>query len=411
MISENVQQDETMNIIALKDTRTDKTPAAICVQIDQNNNKKRSSNPADGQDVSTILPSSTLATCRQDYPSGCTILECRLDAFNRPVAQILQVPPLDSDGNSQKMGLYVEAKHTPSGPYSRVTSCPIKDTCEPTLRTYALESGQIFNDDECSVSKILYEPMRDKIQISDHRERCPESTEIQVECVPTRKDVEEYDHPNGDQRETEILESIINPKEYIYRSPPNCVATCTGAADKFLRSQDYERRNGLDSTTALQSMLPPTSVDLSMKKPNRICPARCCKPLEKSLLGKPRQVSLKSEEECRRDTRITRTPVESLECPTILRKYSKDAFSLSASQDSLERYKDYISKSQLDKYRACRSKRNGLQDECFLPIPRALLELEKREQCHSKLERNEDQTIPMKRETTRTCQLDHTICT
>ncbi|XP_015185404.1 PREDICTED: uncharacterized protein LOC107071167 [Polistes dominula] len=118
MISENVQQDETMTTDALKDTRIDKIPAVICVQIDENN-KKRSSNPANGQDACKVLPSSTLATCRQDYPSGCTILECRLDAFNRPVAQILQVPPLNSDANSQKMGLYVEAKHTPTGPYSR----------------------------------------------------------------------------------------------------------------------------------------------------------------------------------------------------------------------------------------------------------------------------------------------------
>ncbi|KAI4492119.1 hypothetical protein M0802_010016 [Mischocyttarus mexicanus] len=332
------------------------------------------SNADDGQNGSTVLPSSTtLATCHKDYPSGCTILECRLDAYNRPVAQILQVPGLDSDVNSQKMGLYVEAKHTPSGTYSRVTSCPVEDTCEqqskenvPLLRTYALESGQISNNDVHPVSKIIYGPMLEKVQVSDNQERCPESSEIEVECLPMREEIEHCNRPNATSRQTEILENIVNPKEYIYRSPPNCEASCTGAAERKFLPQFCERRNGLDQT-ASQSMLRPIFVDRSIKKTNRICPARCCKPLEKSLLDRTRQLSLKNQEECRKDIRIIPTVVEFLECPRILRKCCKDAFSLSASQDSLERYKDYVSTSQLDRYRACRSKRNGLQDECFLP--------------------------------------------
>lgn len=49
------------------------------------------------------------------------------------------------------------------------------------------------------------------------------------------------------------------------------------------------------------------------------------------------------------------------------------------SRELLTKYRDYVSTSQLDRYEACRSKRNGLQDECFLPVPRSVLELKRNE--------------------------------
>lgn len=50
-----------------------------------------------------------------------------------------------------------------------------------------------------------------------------------------------------------------------------------------------------------------------------------------------------------------------------------------SSEELLTRYRDYFSPNTLHRYEVCRSKRNGLQDQCKLPIPRAVIELKMKE--------------------------------
>lgn len=56
-----------------------------------------------------------------------------------------------------------------------------------------------------------------------------------------------------------------------------------------------------------------------------------------------------------------------------------------SSEELLTRYRDYFSPNTLHRYEVCRSKRNGLQDQCKLPIPRAVIELKKKELRSEKL--------------------------
>lgn len=49
------------------------------------------------------------------------------------------------------------------------------------------------------------------------------------------------------------------------------------------------------------------------------------------------------------------------------------------SEEMLTRYRDYVPPQILFRYETCRSKRNGLQDECTLPVPSAVIELKKKE--------------------------------
>lgn len=58
---------------------------------------------------------------------------------------------------------------------------------------------------------------------------------------------------------------------------------------------------------------------------------------------------------------------------------SKDFVPEIRSQELLTRFRDYFSPHQLQRYEMCRSKRNGLQDQCQLPIPRAVIELKRKE--------------------------------
>ncbi|KAK2575002.1 hypothetical protein KPH14_008755 [Odynerus spinipes] len=371
--TENSDQSKTINILSMKDKQGATVPA-ICIHIDKVDEKPATTHQ---QHDDNVLSTSALATCRKKYPSGCTILECRLDASNKPVAHVLQVPG-DSDATCQKMSVLVEAKQTPRGPYSRVTSCAMRDTREPLtdeecpknagmLMTYALESGDSsknndYNNEE-PISKIVYGKTTKESQ---------EASNDQDSCEPPQNYVEH------DQTKTnKFTENIVRPKEMIYRSPPNCEETCGGAQkyngvpeDKSQACFSKQSRNGLDPTD-LETMFP-RPYEKSPKKSNRVCPPTCCKPIirfAQDTTSKP----------------LTTTP----EPVTVSKKYSKDALSVTSSQDSLERYKDYVSPNQLAKYRTCRSKRNGLQDECFLPLPRGLLEREKqeREQDHPDYDR------------------------
>ncbi|KAL2715317.1 myb-like protein D isoform X2 [Vespula squamosa] len=411
----NVEQDKIYNIVALKNLKNIKVPA-ICVQIDRKE-KKNSNNLAHGQEdhTTTVLPLSTLTTCR-NYPSGCTMLECRLDDFNRPVAQILQVSGRDSNVNNQKMGVCVEAKQMPTGPCSRVTSCPIEETCKRnnnnnrSFKTCNVETGKICNrnnnknnNNNCNngspVSKVYCctGPIFEKIQNvsnnnnNNNQKACSRSNQVKLICVPTEEEEEdegeqleieerenceeeeqreEVECPNIIMCQTETLENLLKSGKVLICQPmpPLCESTNNTVNDTIekLPLECCTRRNGLDSTKS-RSIYCPCPDRSAKKQENYISSTRCSKPMDKSFLNKPRNCTTKIDE-YKRDIDVGPKLVE---CSTFRNKCFKEELSpLSCcSQDSLDCYKDYVSANQFEKYRACRSKRNGLQDECFLPLP------------------------------------------
>lgn len=75
-------------------------------------------------------------------------------------------------------------------------------------------------------------------------------------------------------------------------------------------------------------------------------------------------------------------------------RISEETSRLPSSQELLVRYKEYIPAYQLERYEICRSKRNGLQDECIPPFLRAILKKEEQRRTLDKCierERNIDQ--------------------
>lgn len=52
---------------------------------------------------------------------------------------------------------------------------------------------------------------------------------------------------------------------------------------------------------------------------------------------------------------------------------------LPSPDELIKDYREYLSDAQLRKYQYCSSRRNGLQDECYLSVPRAVVEIKKEE--------------------------------
>ncbi|KAF7392886.1 hypothetical protein HZH66_008719 [Vespula vulgaris] len=386
-----IEEDEAAvepETVSLREANT-ASPIGERVLVDLSVTSKTIYSAHGQENHTTVLPLATLTTCR-NYPSGCTILECRLDDFNRPVAQILQVPGPDSNVNNQKMGLCVEAKQMSTGPCSRVTSCPIEETCKRNNNNIHCCAGPIVdkirdvsnnqknNQRPCSRSnriKLICIPAEDEendeeeqLEIEE-RERCREEEEEEEEEVVIC--------PNIIKEQTETLENILKPGEVLICRPippfsesTNC--TVNDTIEKF-PLECCSRRNGLDSTKSRSFYRPCPADQSTNKQENYICSMRCSKSMDK-----PRDCTSKNDE-CRRDIDISSKIVE---CPSFRKKCCKEELSPSCcSQDSFDCYKDFVSANQLEKYRACRSKRNGLQDECYLPLPRNI-KCKIREQCY-----------------------------
>ncbi|XP_026672809.1 uncharacterized protein LOC113464817 [Ceratina calcarata] len=90
---------------------------------------------------------------------------------------------------------------------------------------------------------------------------------------------------------------------------------------------------------------------------------------------------VKSEKIDREQTRKTKRCVE--ECPKVkvekMVPCSKGFTVEIKSEELLTRYREYMSPNTLYRYETSRSKRNGLQDEMKLPVPRMVLELKNKE--------------------------------
>ncbi|XP_076674588.1 uncharacterized protein LOC143372353 [Andrena cerasifolii] len=205
---------------------------------------------------------------------------------------------------------------------------------------------------------------------------------------------------------------------WVYRSPPDCVPDCAGFKDPLKncsidckdRAPRVERRNGLDpSDTVPQS-------DFAPRPRRQVCPSRCCPPtkrpkFERSYSGRGRQrchdfagpesakcvsaraVLVKSgcggyrgeTEKLSGDCAMSKTSPEVEACesgrPTAkqIGEFVEGYVPRVRSQELATLYREHFSPSQLERYEACRSKRNGLQDECSLAVPHAVVQLKRQE--------------------------------
>ena len=140
-----------------------------------------------------------------------------------------------------------------------------------------------------------------------------------------------------------------------------------------------KRRNGLDPSDESTE----TWKSRGEGPRGRVCPAYCCQPVPK-----PKSCSTTVDPKCR----SAPPPCESKPAakPKLCdeRKFQlpcadrtkDDGVPRITSDELLTRYREYMPANTLSRYEACRSKRNGLQDQCRLPVPRVVLELKRREE-------------------------------
>ncbi|KYQ56588.1 hypothetical protein ALC60_04443 [Trachymyrmex zeteki] len=191
------------------------------------------------------------------------------------------------------------------------------------------------------------------------------------------------------------------------------------------------RKNGLDPFE-----IPSSLKKLSRRYKKRICSASCCQPVRSATKDvcsdffRTKALALdtksSSKERCTMQKRLEGQRLQRLPSEQILRteitriesaksdkasacqksavafrracltpEISGDTSRLPSSQELLTRYGKDIPVYQLERYEACRSKRNGLQDECIPPLLRAILKKEEQkrtlDKCSKKREQNVDQ--------------------
>ncbi|KAK1133410.1 hypothetical protein K0M31_011221 [Melipona bicolor] len=163
-------------------------------------------------------------------------------------------------------------------------------------------------------------------------------------------------------------------------------ATCPSRGEKEDQRRDLlpvTRRNGLDPSDEGSK----TSKIPEAEGPRgRVCPAYCCQPVPK-----PRSCSATIDPSCRSRPEkpkscddVEKRKLEKLApCADRTKDCARsDEVPRITSEELLTRYREYMPANTLSRYEACRSKRNGLQDQCRLPVPRIVLELKRREaQC------------------------------
>ncbi|CAL7946918.1 unnamed protein product [Xylocopa violacea] len=194
-------------------------------------------------------------------------------------------------------------------------------------------------------------------------------------------------------------------------SPLDCSGNYTGksSADPLPM---IERRNGLDP-----SEITPSNRFRRVRR-RQVCPPHCCQPTDrpKSCSNsndqpyrrlqptststphsyQPRSKSCSNSYEHRQSLQTDCTDPKPFKCvlvPCTVSEKTDEGDRKSAAEpcenetivpevsstELLTRYRDYVPPTMLFRYEACRAKRNGLQDQCTLPVPRAVLELKRKE--------------------------------
>ena len=165
------------------------------------------------------------------------------------------------------------------------------------------------------------------------------------------------------------------------------------------------RRNGLDPTPSeiegKEGKFKYLKPIKKTQKP-RICPSRCHEsdqfdavPLIKGKISDSKIKACKVDDFCKRETDLKRENYSRSEADLKLKNVetkcqksvkpvrennlSFQEIPLPSPEELLKDYREYLSESQVKKYQYCAAKRNGLQDECYLSVPRAVVQIKREE--------------------------------
>ncbi|CAD1470830.1 unnamed protein product, partial [Heterotrigona itama] len=257
----------------------------------------------------------------------------------------------------------VEAKIDEHGPETRMISFAEDDDYYGYTESKACEGGPS--------AKITHQPVIDPVTRRDLDYFQARSGLDQVTCPSREKDSKEKPAEKREQKRGELPPP-----------PPPPV----------------KRRNGLDESSR-------TSKSPGEGTRGRVCPAYCCQPVpkpkscsaanvdpkcrsasppcESKPAEKPKSCDDVEKRKLTDKTKLAETcrrrvdDVDAKDCT----RSSEDVPRIT-SEELLTRYREYMPANTLNRYEACRSKRNGLQDQCRLPVPRIVLELKRKEtQC------------------------------
>lgn len=315
-------------------------------------------------------PTAVSFVCPLEKPTAChhSVMEARVDECG-PRTRMVSYPHEDNFSG------YMESRNVEDGPAARIMQQSL-DTVNETSGYYVAEGGA--EEDEgrklCRTSSGCATNCAKK------------SKQLQCEGRPAapRQDVAEGGNDDNSKGRDEYLgmrrfprgkmcpnyccKQTVRPKSCMTKyekdcrkperraQPPVCPPsaerpkTCTDAAQRGKRPEE-----GVKTYKFL--LLPCTIVDKS-----RMAAAAgaedCTRPKEKrERLDCGEEKAREKVDECEEEEEI----------PKI------------SSEELLTRYRDYFSPNTLHRYEVCRSKRNGLQDQCKLPIPRAVIELKMKE--------------------------------
>ncbi|XP_072743850.1 uncharacterized protein [Anoplolepis gracilipes] len=316
--------------------------------------------------------------------------------------------------------------------------------------SHILKSQDCVDDSVAVADKIPIENVSTAILEIDRSEKQPDDVTLKILHCPTSKTILETSSCDDRSRNQPVifiecaekhceepLTSVIQcssntdvscQKSKMTGSPSDCEFACPNKEIDI--SSEIE-----DSFSQMTSEISSCSEKSLKKFKKRICPASCCQPVRQSTIrkvctdflrakssasdvisptfvGKNDQQNL-DEQQLQRlaSKRMLRAEVARVDSAKsdkastcqkstiafkrdclIPERISEDTSRLSSSQELLARYKKYIPTHQLKKYEICRSKRNGLQDECIPYFLQSVLEKEKQQlTLNNECKRNIDQ--------------------
>lgn len=325
----------------------------------------------------------------------------------QPCSKIIYVPTIDDEEtvrcakkDRERQVTFFDCAASKKHATARITRCSRSSNNAGTKRCF--ETRVPRNSENCPTAVGFVSPLPERSKPCRHSvlegridERGPETRMI---TFPPDDDYYGYMESKacGEGPSARIThqptDAVVSRNlDYLQARGLDQVSTPSRAKVGEKRDEKYDllpvkRRNGLDPSDQSTKICKGPAEGPR----GRVCPAYCCQPVPK-----PKSCSTTVDPKCR-----SAVPCESK--PAVKPKLcEKRKFPLPCadertkdctrpdesvpritSEELLTRYREYMPANTLSRYEACRSKRNGLQDQCRLPVPRIVLELKKREtQC------------------------------
>ncbi|XP_076387132.1 uncharacterized protein LOC105663011 [Megachile rotundata] len=282
----------------------------------------------------------------------------------------------------------IECRASAKGTSAKITRCLRNDN----LAKSGLETNVPTSCTDHKVAETRVDEKGPKTYVAN----LPQAIEKSRDSKKTKSTCESTKEPKRRRSETNNC------------SPAKCLTICPGS-NKGIRPS--ARRNGLDPEDNLPISLfrriprkqvcpcSPSkgesgSSEHGQRKPSTKifdCVLLPCS-LTKKLQGGSKDCT-ESKTSPKTDVAIKKKPIEDIckdrtktkseeDCP-------KEVVPEIRSRELLTRFRDYFAPHQLQRYEVCRSRRNGLQDQCQLSIPRAVIELKKKEMLEQDFKKDE----------------------